>query len=186
MKETCHIWMSYVAQVTVLFRDTVRGYIACDMRIKCLVCAWVMTHMNETCQIWMRHLTYEWVLPHMNESWRIWTSHDTYELDMSDTNETSHLWIGLIAQVDMPLSDTVTGYVTCHIWMSHVRYEWDMSHMWDRSHVNESYRTGDRALKWRRDRIRNVWHVYRLPLLQNILSFIGLRCKRDLQFQGAY
>jgi len=28
----------------------------------------VMSHMNESCHIWMSHVTYEWVMSHMNES----------------------------------------------------------------------------------------------------------------------
>jgi len=38
-----------------------------------------MSHMNESCHIWMSHVTYEWVMSHMNESCHIWTSHVTYE-----------------------------------------------------------------------------------------------------------
>ena len=35
---------------------------------------WVMSHMNESCPIWMSHGPYEWVMSHMNESWPIWMS----------------------------------------------------------------------------------------------------------------
>jgi len=38
-----------------------------------------VTHMNESCHIWMSHVTYEWVMSHMNESCHIWMSHVTYE-----------------------------------------------------------------------------------------------------------
>jgi len=61
--------------------------------------------MNESCHIWMSHVTYEWVMSHMNESCLIWVSHVTYEWVMSHMNE------------------------SCLIWMSHVSYEWVMSHM---------------------------------------------------------
>jgi len=70
---------------------------------------WVMSHMNESCHIWMSHITYEWVMSHMNKSCHIWIRHDTYEWVMSHTNE------------------------SCHIWMSHVTYEWVLWHM------NESF-----------------------------------------------
>ena len=33
---------------------------------------WVMSHMNESCPIWMSHAPYEWVMSHMNASCRIW------------------------------------------------------------------------------------------------------------------
>jgi len=35
--------------------------------------------MNESCHMWMRHVTYEWVMSHMNELCHIWMSHVTYE-----------------------------------------------------------------------------------------------------------
>ena len=28
---------------------------------------WVMTHMNESCHLWMRRITYEWITSHMNK-----------------------------------------------------------------------------------------------------------------------
>ena len=34
----------------------------------------VMSHMNESCLIWMSHVSYEWVMSHMNESCLIRTS----------------------------------------------------------------------------------------------------------------
>ena len=34
---------------------------------------------DESCHIWMSHVTYEWVMSHMNESCHIWMSHVTYE-----------------------------------------------------------------------------------------------------------
>ena len=36
---------------------------------------WVMSHMNESCLIWMSHVSYEWVMSHMNESCLIWINH---------------------------------------------------------------------------------------------------------------
>jgi len=30
---------------------------------------WVMSHMNESCLIWMSHVSYEWVMSHMNKSY---------------------------------------------------------------------------------------------------------------------
>ena len=66
--------------------------------------------MNESCHIWMSHVTYEWVMSHMNESCHIWTSHVPFEWVMSQMNE------------------------SCHIWTSHVTYEWVMSHMNESRH----------------------------------------------------
>jgi len=39
----------------------------------------VMSHMNESCHIWMSHVPYEWVMSHVNESCPIWMSHVPYE-----------------------------------------------------------------------------------------------------------
>ena len=47
--------------------------------------------MNESCHIWMSHVTYEWVMSHMNESCHIWMSHVTYEWVMSHMNESLHM-----------------------------------------------------------------------------------------------
>jgi len=37
---------------------------------------WVMSHMNESCPLWMSHVPYEWVMSLMNESCPLWMSHD--------------------------------------------------------------------------------------------------------------
>jgi len=79
---------------------------SCDVAYEC-----VMSHMNESCHIWMSHVTYEWVMSHMNESCHIWMIHVTYEWVMSHMTE----W--------------------CHIWMSHVTYAWVMSRMNEWCHV---------------------------------------------------
>jgi len=47
--------------------------------------------MNESCHIWMSHVTYEWVMSHMNESCHIWMSHVTYEWNLTHT-ELYHEW----------------------------------------------------------------------------------------------
>ena len=74
-----------------------------------------MSHMNESCLIWMRHVTYEGVLSHMNESCHIWMRHVTYEGVLSHMNE------------------------SCHIWMRHVTYECVMSHMNAACHESVMY-----------------------------------------------
>jgi len=38
-----------------------------------------MSHTNESCHLWMSHITYKWVMSHMNELYHIWMSHVTYE-----------------------------------------------------------------------------------------------------------
>ena len=52
---------------------------------------WVMSHINESCHVWVNHVTYQWVMSHINKSWRIWISNGTYECVMSHMNETRHI-----------------------------------------------------------------------------------------------
>jgi len=94
--------------------------------------------MNESCHIWMSHVTYkwvmshimsihwwrwpspsrshvthDWVMSHMNESCHTWMSHVTYEWVKTHTNESRHIWM---------------SHVTYHCvnlqWMSHNIYQW--------------------------------------------------------------
>ena len=51
----------------------------------------VMSHMNESCHIWMSHVTYQRVKSRMNESCHIRTSHVTYQRVMSQIISTSHV-----------------------------------------------------------------------------------------------
>ena len=56
---------------------------------------WVMSHMNESCHIWMSHVTYEWVMSHMNGSCHIWMSHVIHEWVMSH-NQPCHIWMSRV------------------------------------------------------------------------------------------
>ena len=105
--------------------------------------------MNESCHMWMSHVTYEWVMTlvpprgliksfewvmsHINESCHIWMSHVTCEWVMSHMNE-SWLWC---------LQEAQSGLLneSCHLWMSHVTYEWVMSHMNESCHIWMSHVT---------------------------------------------
>jgi len=52
---------------------------------------WVVSHMNESCHIWMSRVTYEWVMSHMNASWYI------YELLQSTEYSTAPMgWLRLV------------------------------------------------------------------------------------------
>ena len=86
---------------------------------------WVMSHMNESCHIWMSHVTYEWVMSHMNASCHIWMRHIMYEWVMSRINESCHIWMSHVTY------EWVVSHIkeSCHIWMSHVTYECIISYM---------------------------------------------------------
>ena len=70
---------------------------------------WVMSHINESCRIWMSHVTYEWVMSHMNESCsmshvpRVWAMFLMYE-KVPQRRVTSHM------------------NKSYSVWMSHVPY----------------------------------------------------------------
>jgi len=73
MNESFHIWVSHVTHEGAI------PWIIAYLRISHVAYKWVMSHMNESCHIWMSHVTYEWVMSHMNESCHIWMNHVTYE-----------------------------------------------------------------------------------------------------------
>jgi len=62
----------------------------------------VMSHMNESCPIWMSHVTYKWFMSHMNESCHIWMSHVTCE------------WVGVLTDKKTLKTDTHTD---THTWL---------------------------------------------------------------------
>jgi len=104
-----------------------------------------MSHMNESCHIWMSHVTYEWVMSHMNESCHIWMSHHmkeschiwmshvTYEWVMSHMNEPCHV---ILSQVSQAL--VLSNIVIC---ISQMPYEWVMSRKKESCHVRKSHVT---------------------------------------------
>jgi len=86
---------------------------------------WVMSHMNESCHIWMSDFTYESVMSHMNESHHIWMSHVTYEWVMSHMNESC----------------------LTHEWESCRKYEW-ATHMNVSSHTYKRVKHATRINEW--------------------------------------
>ena len=86
-------------------------------------------HMNDSCLIWMIHVSYEWVTSHMNDSCLIWMSHISYECVMSHTNESCLICM----RHDSTLWGTQRGNHISYIWfwMSHVSYVWFISHIYE-------------------------------------------------------
>jgi len=60
--------------------------------------------MNESCHVWMSHVTYDWVTSHMNES--------------------CHIWMARISSAHLMSCQCVTPHVneSCHVPMSHVPF----------------------------------------------------------------
>ena len=96
---------------------------------------WVMSYTNETCHIWMGHVT------RMNEACHIRMSHVTHIDESCHTYErgASQIWILVMSHIWMRHGTYMNE--SCHVRMSHVThvieschtYEWGMSHAWDSS-----------------------------------------------------
>jgi len=113
----------------------------------CHTCKKVMSpHINESCHIWMVHVSYRWVLSlRMNESCHIRMARVTYEWIVSRMNESWHTyeWVcsGSSAHA-VPQSHQRYERVMSPRINSHVTYEWVTSRMvWVVSHMNESCHT---------------------------------------------
>ena len=114
-----------------------------------------MSHGNESCHLWMSHVTWEWVMSqmhatcHVNELVmpQIWVS--SIWRVMSRVNESCHMGMCHVTDECVMLHknkpchrfervtcECVMSHVNelCHIWMSHVTYKCVMSH------INESHR----------------------------------------------
>jgi len=97
---------SYVTWLNHLWRDSVTTRIEWLLFFKMDICwaclkdsfplryEWVMSHMNESCPIWMSHVCIaarccvnEWVLSHVNVSCSTWMSHVPCDWVMSHMNE---------------------------------------------------------------------------------------------------
>ena len=69
-----------------------------------------MSHMNESCHLWMSHVTHEWVMSYMNESCDIWMSHVTR------MNESCHI------------HEAVISHMSCHVHSQKRTHSYEWSH----------------------------------------------------------
>jgi len=134
-KNYVYISQKMPAIETCVKMDLKNGYTthtneSCHVWMSHVTCGWVMSHMNESCHIWMSHVTYEWVMSHMNESCHIWMSHVTYwrVCPFSPLNSSWPVvtWREKKEKICVCVK---RAYKSCHMWMSHVTCEWVMSHM---------------------------------------------------------
>ena len=136
MNESCHIWMSHTTYEWVMSHMNESCHIstentsgvalrrptACQNRARqlpgrvasSLVCA--AACMDESCHIWMSHVTYEWVMSRMNTS----------------TTRTSRIFTRLCSSMyEWVMSHMNESY---NVEMSNVTYEWvnyqDESHLY--------------------------------------------------------
>ena len=97
-----------------------------------------MSHVYESCHIWISHATRERVMSHIYKSCHIWTSHVTYERVVSHMNVLCHIWTSHVTyeQVKSHICprhiahERVMPHMTesCHTWTSHVTYDQVVSH----------------------------------------------------------
>jgi len=138
MNEACHVWMSPFLHINKSRHTYGRG----------------MSHVNNSCQAWMSHVTYTWVVFQINESCHIQMSHGTHEEFISHlplrrftSEQRGRGEEGKSKKNDRRKIRVYESYHTrewamsrihesCHVRMSHViyeqvnfKYEWGMSRM---------------------------------------------------------
>jgi len=147
---------------------------------------WVMSHLNESCHIWMSHGT--WI----NESCHKQTCHGTCEWVMSHMHKwyctgayitenvfRMHVWMGHVTHVRrMHLSSLYECVVSqqrmshrneschhshlnesCHIWMSRIAREWEISNMKESRHTWISHVTHE----WVISHVNGSFHTWMSP-----------------------
>jgi len=154
MNESCLIWISHVSYESVMSHmnqschtEIKSGHFGkrdISMSESCHM--WGMSHMNESCLIWMSHVSYKSVLSHFEER----------DISMS---ESCHMW-GM-SRMDEPCHRLVVGVSmargkgnfvllmseSCLIWMSHVSYGWVVSQrrnrgVYSKSQLLKQYKLG--------------------------------------------
>jgi len=129
-----------------------------------LTYGWVMFHTNESCQIWIHHVTGVFAFetwPHMYESCLSQMSHVTHERVLH-TNERviSHIFsvsLSLTQMYYMSLGHFASEqWVRSHL-MSHVTYEWVVSHMNQSCHIEKSVVAYEWVLSHMNESCRHEW-----------------------------
>jgi len=112
---------------------------------------WVMSRMNESCHIWMSHVTHSYVTSQGGHTECVCVSHlitagarvshVTYERVMSHVNESCHtIWFQQAHNWVMSRMNE-----SCHMWMSHVTHERVTS---QGGHMDHSRRTSESCHTW--------------------------------------
>ena len=158
-------------------------------------CEWVMSHINESCHMWMSHVTHQWVMSHVNvrtrdervtnymwderpaETCHMWMSHVTHQKVMSYITwtpderpaEACHMWMSHVTRewVMSHVNESCHMWMS-HMWMSHVTCEWVMSHVIWMNHI----------IMWHDSLIRVPWLLY-FPLALPHLHTSAVACMSE-------
>jgi len=135
--------------------------------------------MNEPCRTWRRHVTYKWVMSHMNESCHIWmwqlrlahaTSDDSFMYEMAHSYVTWFIYMWH----DSFIWDMTHSYI--HPRQTHATS--DDSFICDMAHSDETWL----IYMWHDSFIRDMTHSYVQPRLAHPTSLV--RSTKVVSFYG--
>jgi len=137
MNESRHVYMSHIIDEACHKYEWIMSHI----RMSHVVQASESRHMQD---IWMRHVMYKWVMSHIDESCHIWMSLVTHWCVMSHirishvtkTNESRHTHELVMSRT----RHVNEWYHACHTWMSHITHMNESCHTYERvtSHTRTS------------------------------------------------
>jgi len=132
MEESCHIWIGHaIYEFNFCTYDTVLtltddAAIVWVMSHTNVIHERIMSHIKESCPIWRSHVPYEGVVTHMNRSFHIWMRHVTCGtvLKLNDDAGIESTIATLKVDINFFKVYEWVALQLSHVWMSHV-YEWD-------------------------------------------------------------
>ena len=155
----------------------------------------VMSHMNESCLIWMRHVSYEWVMSHINESCHVGLPRPFYNWFLNPMLRFLELWNarhGITvpdsgqgnrnARVIYALSDILTNsYVTWLIHVCHDSFICDVTTTFVKWLVYRWHDSFMKTLTIETRMLHRDWVIshltYGVPTISRLLKFVGLFCR---------